>query len=532
MAQFQDDTQVLQTKTGTGLFGWAVADLQDINQDGVTDYIVSSTGTSTTTVYSGADGQLLHTFTLAGSSLSYAVADAGDIDGDGVNDIITGGPLFSGSKGIAIIYSGTTGQEIWRVTGDNNGDRLGVAVSAAGDVNGDGREDFMVGAESYASQGVISGRVYIYSGMNGQVIRTLEAESSADRFGGGVALLDDLNSDGVGDHVVGAYDAGPGNGGKAYVYSGSNGSLLFELNPDAGASAYGQFFVANVGDVDADGTADIYVADYNHGNGAGRVYIYSGANQQVLHKFSGAAGEGAGPGRYAGDVDNDGHADIIVGFYTAGPSQAGRVTVFSGKDGAVLQTMNHNVINSQLGFDAVGIGDVNGDGKFDYLLTAANGNIVYVVAGTVERPVVNINAAMSGAWFNPLTTGQGIFLDVLPQRSRVFMGMFTFELSSAISANSAILGDSNHRWLTGSGLFSGNQVSFEIALTQGGAFNEPVPVNNSLYGTISLTFIDCENARLEYDFIAPDISGTIPLSRLANDNVALCQTLSDQVVVR
>ncbi len=525
-AQFQGVVEVLQTQTGNGTFGWAVADLTDINNDGVTDYIIGAIGIGATIVYSGADGSELFRFSQPGTSLGYAVADAGDVNGDGTNDIIAGAVNGSGT-GIANVYSGTDGSLIWNLAGENAGDRFGSAVSSAGDVDDDGRADLLVGAESSAAQGNLSGRAYVYSGMTGNLIRTLEAESAGDRFGGGAALLGDLNDDGVSDHIVGAYSAGTANGGKAYVYSGADGSLLFDLNPDAGAGVFGQFFVASVGDVDADGTEDIYVGDFNHAGGTGRAYVFSGDDQQVLYRFDGTGVDGVGPGRGAGDVDNDGHADLIVGFYTssAGANAAGRVSVFSGADGSELQRFVHTIANAQLGFDAVGIGDVNGDGRFDYLLSAANGNTVYVVAGTVERPAFTLNPGLNGSWFNQATSGQGFFIDIFPDIPLVFLAWFTYDVNQAPDGATAVVGHPNHRWLTAQGPFEGDTANLDITLTTGGLFDDPAQTTNDNAGSMVLRFADCRNGTLTYDIPRLGLSGTVPITRIANDNVPLCETL-------
>jgi hypothetical protein len=271
-AQFQEGVDVIHSFSGFGAnFGWAVSELDDINNDGVTDIIIGATGSHQTVVYSGKDGALIYTFREANSQIGYSVADAGDVDNDGVNDIIVGGPVKNNATGIAIVFSGASGAKIWSLNGEAIGDRFGSSVSSAGDVDQDGYSDFMVGAEDNSSQGVNSGKAYVYSGKNAVLIRSYASESAADKFGGGIAALGDLNNDGVLEHIVGAYNAN--NSGKAYVYSGANGELLFDLAAEAGGAQFGQFFVANSGDVDKDGVDDIYVGDYSHSSGAGRVYI-------------------------------------------------------------------------------------------------------------------------------------------------------------------------------------------------------------------------------------------------------------------
>ncbi|MEZ5094708.1 MAG: hypothetical protein R2731_00350 [Nocardioides sp.] len=151
----------------------------------------------------------------------------------------------------------------------------------------------------------------------------------------------------------------------------------------------GWFFVAGVGDLDGDRVPDIYVADFDDvtggadsdGNPAGRAGVYSGADGHELHAWVGGPGDGVGPGREAGDVDHDGVMDLAVGSYTssAGAPLGGAVTVYSGRDGRPLVTLTGTVAEVLAGFDTVGVGDLNGDRAPDLAVSAAWGDVVYLV---------------------------------------------------------------------------------------------------------------------------------------------------------
>jgi hypothetical protein len=140
--------------------------------------------------------------------------------------------------------------------------------------------------------------------------------------------------------------------------------------------------------VNRDGTPDFYAADYADGtNGlnAGRAAVYSGRDGSELRVWLGDGPEaGMGPGRGAGDVDRDGIPDVIVGSYTSndGGEQAGKAQVFSGADGSLLRSMTSTTPLENFGFDAVGLGDTNGDGLPDLLVSAANQDRLYLIAGT------------------------------------------------------------------------------------------------------------------------------------------------------
>ncbi|MHC5112069.1 MAG: hypothetical protein ACYTHJ_19575 [Planctomycetota bacterium] len=373
-----------------GSFGWAVSELADIDNDGATDLIASAPFSNFVKVFSGRTGELLHNFTgSAGENFGYAIADAGDTNLDGVPDIIVGAPALGAGK--AYVFSGDTdGALLLTLNGEVVGDLFGSAVSSAGDVNGDMRADLLVGADANDAMGVNSGRAYVLSGLDGSLIHTLESESSGDRFGGGTASAGDLNNDGIPEHIIGAYNGGLGARGEAYVFDGADGSLIHELSVPEGVfgGCFGQFFVAGVGLVDEDDVPDMYVGDFcdsTNGGGTGRAYVFSGADGSIIHMFVGeTAGEGIGPGRGAGDVDFDGRTDLLVGAWTssAGAGLAGKLFVYSGATGEVLRTITSLSNNESLGFDAVGVGDVNEDGQIDFLASGANSNHVYLLLGS------------------------------------------------------------------------------------------------------------------------------------------------------
>ena len=391
---FVEPVEVLHTLSGTNpgaFYGWAVSELGDVDGDSRTDLVVGEpfTATGTTWVYSGRTGDQLYRLDGApGDQQGYAIADAGDTDGDGVPDIVSGAPGVG--RGSVYLYSGATGRLLHRFSRGRNGDFFGAAVAGAGDVNRDGRADILVGATMSDGGGLDSGRAYVFSGRTYELIRKLDAGDEGDLFGSATDWTPDLNGDRRPELIVGAQNAGPTTGGKAYVFSGRNGRRLFTITPPASAVEFGSFFVAGVGDVNGDGTGDVYAADYADGSlgpGTGRAAVHSGADGTELRSWTGSAGgEGLGPGREAGDVDGDGLGDLAIGSYTSsdGAPQAGKVEIFSGVDGSLVRRITSTTAFENLGFDTVGVGDLNDDGVPDLLISAASGDRVYVVAGARE----------------------------------------------------------------------------------------------------------------------------------------------------
>jgi hypothetical protein len=387
-AGFKEPVKVLWQHTGEQdrYYAWGVAPLKDIDRDGADDVIAGEPGVFGSDdpgwawVQSGRTGRVIHRFEgKAGDQNGFAITDAGDIDRDGRHDILSGAPRQnSDTEGHAYLYSGRKGTLLHAFAGEVSGDGFGAAVTSA-DVNRDGRSDLVVGAPFHPG----GGRAYVFSGRTFRLLYTIPAPDPDHAFGYGTGMTEDVDRDRHPDLIVGG-------GGAAYVFSGRTGTLLYPLPPPAVPQSFGTFFLAGVGDLNHDHVPDVYGADYGAGdNGANSGYagVYSGRDGTLLRSWTGAAGDGLGPGRGAGDVNFDRVNDISVGSYlnSDGGLNAGKIQLFSGRTGRRLRTITSTTAGEQLGFDAVGIGDVNRDRKPDLLASAAEGDTLYVIAGTGRR---------------------------------------------------------------------------------------------------------------------------------------------------
>ena len=388
-------------------FGAAVASA-DVNGDGKADIIVGAYNETVGAndwqgrvyVFSGADDSLLRTFMTPNPQMYSFFGGAlasGDVNGDGKADIIVGALGESSFQGRAYVFSGANGSLLRTLNTPNPQawGGFGGAV-AAGDVNGDGKADIIIGANGETvGPNTGEGRAYAFSGQDGSLLRTLNTPNTqaGAGFGGAVASAD-LNGDGKADIIVAAYveTIGANTGqGRVYVFSGANGSLLRTLNtPNPQANAhFGVKVVA--GDVNGDGRVDIVVGAPDETVGAntgqGRLYVFSGTDGSLLQTLTTAnpqADAGFGARAVAGDVNGDGKADIIVGAgaeWTADYGFQGRAYVFSGANGSLLRTLNTPNPQADAAFgSAVALGDVNGDGTAD-LVVGALGEAVGVNAG-------------------------------------------------------------------------------------------------------------------------------------------------------
>ena len=313
-----------------------------------------------------------------------------DVDGDGVPDFGVGDPERGVPKfGIARVYSGADGSLIHEWLGEAHEDRFGGSMARVGDINGDGRCEIAVGAELHDSGGTSSGRVYIYSGIDGLLLTTCDGESSGDRFGFSIDGGSDLDGDGVPDIVVGASqnDEAGSNAGKIYAISGADYSVIFSALGEASNDRLG-FSVAIAGDVDGDGTDDVIAGAPRHDDGgpdSGRAYVFLAPSGAVHHVFgSSADDEEVGYDVDGlGDIDGDGLSDLLVG------TDSDTAYVYRGGDGSLAYPVWDKQAGVEFGTRVTGLGDVDGDGDGDFALSSYrwdsmgnnNAGRIYVYSG-------------------------------------------------------------------------------------------------------------------------------------------------------
>ncbi len=492
--------------------GVSVASAGDVNGDGFADLIVGASGADPNTLSAAGSSYVVfgkaagfaggnldlsalnggNGFRLDGVAASdfsgVSVASAGDVNGDGFADLIVGASgadpnaqsgagssyvVFGKATGFAsaIALSTLNGGNGFRLDGVAADDRSGISVASAGDVNGDGFADLIVGASgadpntlsAAGSSYVVFGRAAGFtsainlSTLNGSNGFRLDGVAATDRSGFSAAGAGDVNGDGFADVMIGARYADPNtlsNAGSSYVVYGKasgfasaialstlDGGNGFRLDGVA-AGDYSGFRVAGAGDVNGDGFADVmigaYGADPNALSGAGSSYVVFGkgpgfasaVNLATLDGSNGFRLDGVAASDYsgrsaagAGDVNGDGFADVMIGAFFADPnalSGAGSSYVMFGKgpaSGGFASAINLSTLDGGNGFRLDGVaasdesgssvasaGDINGDGFADLIIGAfvADPNLLsgagssYVLYGRApDAAVTRVGSAAS-----------------------------------------------------------------------------------------------------------------------------------------
>ena len=379
---FVEKVKIIHELTGDakgGQFGWIARRIGDVDSDRVNDFVTSAPTYSIegqpagrVYVYSGKNAKLLWMQTgPSGGQLGLGIEAAGDVNADRIPDVIASAP----GAGKAFVYSGKDGKVLLTLGTGNQSETFGRHVSGVGDINGDGHTDVVVGAPGNSTAGQRAGRVYVFSGKDGSVLMTLDGEKAGDAFGSSVS---GYASKGHSFVIAGAPNAGPRNNGRVYVYAGLTNTPKFLIEADETGAQLGAMFLSVVGDVNRDKVPDIYASDFSNtakGSATGRIYVHSGADGRRLLTLTGeAANDGFGIGSAdAGDVNKDGYDDLIVGAWqhSSAARSGGKVYLYSGKDGGLIRAYTCRIAGDTFGFDATGIGDVDGDGVIDFLLTSA-----------------------------------------------------------------------------------------------------------------------------------------------------------------
>ncbi len=412
-----------------GSFGGSVSGIGDVNNDGCSDVIVGARHEDVSSYYSagrayilsGATGTVLHELISPhaeeGAYFGWSVSGAGDVDNDGFPDVIVGTPSEDpGSSpdhaGRAYVFSGAYGAPIRTLSSpyEEVDGYFGYSVSGAGDVNNDGYADVVVGARSEDTGITNAGKAYVFDGATGDTLCVLispNAETDGN-FGFSVSGAGDVDGDDRDDIMVGALSENPGaspyNAGRAYIFNGTTGEVIHVLI-SPGEDYWGQFgySVSDAGDINNDGYDDVIVG----AEGEARAYVFNGLTGEVLHTLVSPNWQ---PSCRFGcsvssvqDVNMDGCRDLVVGAYQldsgTSPNDAGRAFVFSGATGAPLSyaVSPNEKENGWFGYSVSGAGDANADGYDDVIIGAIVEDADSLAAGRAYlfSPLMSLSGVLS-----------------------------------------------------------------------------------------------------------------------------------------
>lgn len=278
--------------------------------------------------------------------------------------------------------------------------QFGLSSAGGIDLNGDGVADIVVGAPDDSRNGTNAGAVRVFSGLDGAMLFEVFGRAANDRFGEDVDVIDDIDGDGLGEVIVGAWGDSSAAvfGGRVVVYSGSTGRIIRQFT--GGPQDRLGFIARSAGDVNADGYDDLLVTAPGASGFRGRIEVRSGRSGVALLTIDGTV-TGSGFGRHAfglGDLDRDRHDDIAF------VDEVGDVRVLSGRTGVPSFAITKPATTHEFGAAMVGLGDTNGDGWGDFAVGAPRA--VYGSSNT-DGPV-QIRSGLDGVVIRSIQSRSGI----------------------------------------------------------------------------------------------------------------------------
>jgi hypothetical protein len=427
-------------------------------------------------------------------------------------------------------WSGTEWAQLGSdIDGEAAGDQSGMSVSLSADGN-----RVAIGAPENDDTDANAGHVRVYQWAGSawtQLGADIDGEASWDTFGSSVSLSHDGNRLAAGAPMADGNDLGSGQVG-VYQWSGSDWVQLgIKIEGEKENNFSGQSV-----SLSADGKRLAIGAPFNDGNGR-----WSGHTR--VYEWSGTAW-----GQMGADIDGEA-AEDRSGNSVSLSSDGSRLVIGAPRNSDNATDSGHvrayqwsGTAWKQLGSDIDG--EAAGDQFGFHVALSADGNRLAGGTGYADEPgvdpgyvraydlgtsnVFTINPGLNDAWYNPLTNGQGLFITVYPLTREMFVAWFTYETERPAEDVDAILGEPGHRWLTAQGPYSGTAANLTINLTAGGVFDSIQPeaiTDPNAYGSMTIEFADCTEALVSYQIPSLNLTGEIPIERISDDNVPLCERL-------
>ncbi|KAA3605821.1 MAG: hypothetical protein DWQ01_18630 [Planctomycetota bacterium] len=305
-------------------------------------------------------------------------------------------------------------KEAFRATGVGFFEEFGKSLDSCNDLDGDGVSEIIAGTLQANRNGLFgNGLVQVLSGKDGNLIFEFVGQQQEGRLGVDVGAAD-VNGDGLQDIIAGAFRESPGGNqeGSVYVYSGADGQIIYRLDGIEAFESFGER-VGGLGDLDLDGCEDFYIQSSKRDTffpDRGSAIVYSGKDGTIMYELGGTWSWPGGDGACLnGDIDGDGYQDFALVSLRLG----GAVTVYSGLTGNEIYFIEGPPPNGSMGGSLDAIGDLNQDGVDEFIAGAPgareslHGGMAYVYSGRTGETLFVLRGEEPYAAFGLSVAGVG-----------------------------------------------------------------------------------------------------------------------------